>query len=30
MVELVNQLHDISKAESIAPDQVPNYIKEKL
>src|SRR5919198_5442411 len=30
MVELMNQLHDISKAESIAPDQVPNYIKEKL
>src|SRR5919202_1546732 len=29
MVELVNQLHDISKAESIPPDQVPNYIKEK-
>src|SRR5919197_1077572 len=30
IVELVNQLHDISTNESIAPDQVPNYIKEKL
>ena len=30
MVELVNQLHDISKAESIPLDQVPDYIKQKL
>src|ERR671931_666728 len=30
ITELVNQLHDISKEESISPDQVPNYIKEKL
>jgi uncharacterized coiled-coil DUF342 family protein len=30
ITELVNQLHDISKEESIPLDQVPNYIKEKL
>src|SRR5919198_533030 len=30
MVELVNQLHDISKAESIPLDQVPDYIKQKI
>jgi hypothetical protein len=29
-VEYVNQLYDVSKVESIPPDQVPNYIKEKL
>jgi hypothetical protein len=29
-VELVNQLHDISKTESIPLDQVPGYIEGKL
>jgi hypothetical protein len=28
-IELVNQLHDISKSESIPLDQVPEYIKQK-
>src|SRR5919198_2765749 len=30
VIELVYQLHEISKAESIPLDQVPGYIKEKL
>jgi uncharacterized protein (UPF0335 family) len=30
LTELVNQLHDISKSESIPLDQVSSYIKEKL
>ncbi len=30
IVEHVNQLHDISKSESIPLDQVPEYIKQKL
>jgi len=30
VVELVYQLYDVSKTESIALDQVPGYIKEKL
>jgi hypothetical protein len=30
VIELVNQLHEISKTESIPLDQVPGYIKEKL
>ena len=30
IIELVNQLHEISKAESIPLDQVSSYIKEKL
>jgi hypothetical protein len=30
IVDLVNQLFNISKSESIALDQVPNYIKQKL
>jgi hypothetical protein len=29
-VELVNQLHDISKSESIPLDQVPEYVREEL
>jgi hypothetical protein len=29
-VELVNQLHDVSKEESIPLDQVSGYIREKL
>jgi hypothetical protein len=29
-IELVYQLHEISKEESIPPDQVPNYIEQKL
>jgi hypothetical protein len=28
-IELVNQIYDLSKPESIPPDQLPNYIKEK-
>jgi hypothetical protein len=30
LIALVNQLHDISKDESVPLDEVPNYIKEKL
>jgi hypothetical protein len=30
VIELLNQLYDLSKEESIPLDQVPNYIKEKL
>ena len=30
VIELVYQLHVISKKESIPPDQVPGYIKDKL
>jgi hypothetical protein len=30
VIELVNQLHEISKKESILLDQVPEYIKQKL
>jgi hypothetical protein len=30
VIELVYQLHEISKKESIPPDQVPGYIKDKL
>ena len=30
VIELVYQLHEISKTESIPLDQVPNDIKEKL
>ena len=30
IIELVNQLHDISKSESIPLDQIPNYFKQKL
>src|SRR5919197_2854301 len=30
VIELVYQLHEISKKESIPPDQVPEYIKDKL
>jgi uncharacterized protein (UPF0335 family) len=30
VIELVNQLHDISKSNSIPIDQIPGYIKQKL
>ena len=29
-IELVNQIYDVSKSESVSPDQLPNYIKQKL
>jgi hypothetical protein len=29
-IELVNQIHEISKSESVPPDQLPDYIKQKL
>src|ERR687888_2776828 len=29
-IELVNQIYEISKSESVPPDQPPNYIKQKL
>src|SRR5919198_3056996 len=29
-IELVNQIYNISKSESVSPDQLPNYIREKL
>src|SRR5919206_3913451 len=29
-IELVNQIYEISKSESVSPDQLPDYIKQKL
>jgi hypothetical protein len=29
-IELVNQIYNISKSESIPPDQLPNYVRQKL
>jgi hypothetical protein len=29
-IELLNQIHEISNAQSVIPDQLPNYIKQKL
>jgi hypothetical protein len=29
VVEIVNQIYKISKSESVSPDQLPNYMKEK-
>ena len=29
-IELVNQIYEISKSESVRPDQLPDYIKQKL
>jgi hypothetical protein len=29
-IELINQIYEISKGESVSPDQLPNYVKEKL
>src|ERR687888_1954413 len=29
-IELVNQIYEISRSESVSPDQLPNYIKQKL
>ena len=29
-IELVNQIYEISKSESVPPDQLSNYIKQKL
>src|SRR5919197_1115599 len=29
-IDLVNQIYEISKSESVSPDQLPNYIKQKL
>ena len=29
-IELVNQIYEISRNESVSPDQLPNYIKQKL
>jgi hypothetical protein len=29
-IEIVNQIYEISKSESVPPDQLPNYIKQKL
>ena len=29
-IELINQIHEISKSESVPPDQLPDYIKEKI
>jgi hypothetical protein len=30
IIELVNQIYAVSKSESVPPDELPNYIKEKL
>ena len=29
-IELINQIYDLSKSESIPPDQLPDYIMEKI
>jgi hypothetical protein len=29
-IELINQIYEISRNESVPPDQLPNYIKQKL
>src|SRR5215212_3820850 len=29
-IELINQIYEISKSESVPPDQLPNYVKQKL
>jgi hypothetical protein len=29
-IELINQIYEISKSESVSPDQLPNYIRQKL
>jgi len=29
-IELINQIYEISKSESVPPDQLPDYIKQKL
>jgi hypothetical protein len=29
-IELVNQVYEISKSESVPPDQLPNYVRQKL
>ena len=29
-IELVNQIYEVSRGESISPDQLPNYIKQKV
>jgi hypothetical protein len=29
-IELVNQVYEISKSESVPPDQLPNYVMQKL
>jgi hypothetical protein len=28
-IELINQIYETTKSESVSPDQLPNYIKEK-
>jgi hypothetical protein len=28
-IELINQIYDISKSESVSPDQLPHYIRQK-
>ncbi len=29
-IELINQIHEITKLESVPPEQLPNYVKRKL
>ena len=29
-IELINQIHEITKSESVPPDQLPNYVRQKL
>ena len=29
-IEIVNQIYEISKSQSVSPDQLPHYIKQKL
>jgi hypothetical protein len=30
IIEIVNQIYEISNAQSVTPDKLPNYIKQKL
>jgi hypothetical protein len=29
-IELINQIYDITRSQSVSPDQLPDYIKQKL
>jgi hypothetical protein len=29
-IELINQIYEISKSESVSPDQLPNYVRQKI
>jgi hypothetical protein len=29
-IDLINEIHEITKSESVSPDQLPNYVRQKL